>query len=145
MPHYARKDLLRFKHISKKKPTHYPAPYEPPTYGVKIQYASIEESEEKLSDVEVKLLQEVVGVFLHYARAMGNTMLVSANNLSAAQTKGISATLEARAHLLDYAATHPTAKLRHHSSRMILHMRSDGSCLSVSNSLIRARGYFFFI
>ena len=76
-----------------------------------MQYAPVEETTEQLSDAEIKLLQEVVGVFLYYARALDNTMLVSTNNLASAQTKGTSKTLEAREHLLDYAATHPIAKL----------------------------------
>ena len=137
MPHYVKKALLRFKHLRKKKPTHSPAPYDPPKYGEKTQCAPVEESNEQLSEAEIKLLQEVVGVFLYYARALDNTMLVSTNNLASAQTKGTSKTLEAREHLLDYAATHPIAKLRYHASGMILHIHSDGSYLSVSK--IRSR------
>ena len=135
---------MRFKHLRKKKPTHSPAPYEPPEYGDKTQHAPIDESKEQLSDAEIKLLQEVVGVFLHYAKAIDNTMLVSTNNLASAQTKGTSTTLEAREHLLDYAAMCPFSKLRCHASGMTLHIHSDGSYLSVSNSRSRAGGYFFF-
>ena len=36
----------------------------PPTCVAKTRHAPIEESEENLSDAEVKLIQEVVGVFL---------------------------------------------------------------------------------
>lgn len=82
--------------------------------------------------------------FLCCARAIDNTMLVSTNNLAVSQTKGTSATLEARDHLLDYATTHPFVKLRHHASGMILHMHSEGSYLSMSNSRSRADYFFFF-
>ena len=66
----------------------------PPTHGANTKHVPIEEVEENLLDTEVKLLQEIVGVFLHYARAIDNTMIFSTNNLALAQTKGTSETLE---------------------------------------------------
>ena len=86
---------MRFKHLRRKKPTHSPAPYDPPEYGAKTQCAPVEETTEQLSDAEIKLLQEV-GVFLCHARALDNTMLVSTNDLTSAQTKETNKTLEAR-------------------------------------------------
>jgi hypothetical protein len=45
--------------------------------------------------------------------------------------------------LLDYLATHPDATIRYHASDMILHIHSDASYISVSNSLILLGGFFF--
>jgi hypothetical protein len=44
---------------------------------------------------------------------------------------------------LDYLATHPDAAIRYHASDMILHIHSDASYLSVSNSRSRLGGLFF--
>ena len=87
MPHYVKKSFMRFKHVSNENPTHSFVPYEPPTYGAKMQYAPIEGSDENLLGAEVKLLQKVAVVFLCCARSMDNTMLVSTNDLTAAQKR----------------------------------------------------------
>jgi hypothetical protein len=45
--------------------------------------------------------------------------------------------------LLDYLATHPDATTRYHSSDMILHIHSDTSYLSFSNTRSSLGGLFF--
>ena len=70
-------------------------------------------------------------------------MLVAINDLRAAQDRGTKDTIDALINLFNYGATHPYAKTRHHVSDMILHVDSDGSCLSVPNARSRAGGFFF--
>ena len=143
MPQHVIKALQRFQHLLNNKPTHSPALHVPPTYGAKIQHAPVEEPSDPLSAQDIKLIQEVVGTFLYYSRAMDNTMAVAINDLSQAQTKGTALTMKALTHLISYASTHPDAKIRHHASDMILHIHSDGSYLSLPKSRSRAGGYFF--
>ena len=76
------KALQRFQHLLNEKPTHSPAPHVPPTYGAKIQCAPVEEPSDPLCAQDIKLIQEVVGTFLYYSRAMDNTMAVAINDLS---------------------------------------------------------------
>jgi hypothetical protein len=45
--------------------------------------------------------------------------------------------------MLDYLATHPDATIRYHASDMVLHIHSDASYLSVSNTFSRLGGLFF--
>jgi hypothetical protein len=45
--------------------------------------------------------------------------------------------------MLDYLATHPDATIRYHASDMVLHIHSDASYLSVSNTCSRLGGLFF--
>jgi hypothetical protein len=69
-------------------------------------------------------------------------MLVALSSLAAAQTNSTQATARAAVHLLNYAASHPIATIRYHSSDMILH-NNDASYLLEPKAGSRARGYFF--
>ncbi len=108
-----------------------------------MQYAEAPDDSEALSKQRINLLQQIIGVFLFYARAIDNTMLVSLGTLGSAQTKGTEATMQAAVHLLNYAATHPDAEIRFHASEMQLHAHSDASYLSEREARSRAGGYFF--
>jgi hypothetical protein len=44
--------------------------------------------------------------------------------------------------MLDYLATHPDATIRYHASEMILHIHSDASYLSLSNTRSQLGGMF---
>jgi hypothetical protein len=70
-------------------------------------------------------------------------MLVALGTLAAAQSEGTTATTKACTHLLNYAATHPDAKIRFQASDMILHIHSDASYLSETKARSRAGGYFY--
>ena len=45
--------------------------------------------------------------------------------------------------LLNYAATHPEAKIRLHANDIILHIHSDASYLSTTESRSQYAGYLF--
>jgi hypothetical protein len=68
-------------------------------------------------------------------------MLVALGTLAAAKTTH--ATAQAVTQLLNYAATHPDAVLSYQASDMVLHVHSDASYLSESESRSRTGGYFF--
>jgi len=70
-------------------------------------------------------------------------MLVALGTLSAAQSKGTIATMDAAIQLLNYASSHPEARIEYIKSAMILHVTSDASYLSVSEARSRAGGYFY--
>ena len=70
-------------------------------------------------------------------------MLFTISNSSQAQTNSNEKTLNTMVHLLNYAATHPDAKVRFHKSGMTLHAHSDGSCLSIAKARSRVAGFFF--
>jgi hypothetical protein len=97
----------------------------------------------KLDKAEIKLLQEIIGVFLFYARAVDNTMLVALGTIASEQSEGTHQTREAAIHFLNYAATHPDAVVRFHASLMQLHEHSDASYHSESQARSRAGGFYF--
>jgi hypothetical protein len=143
MPGYVEKALQRFQHPKPLKSQHSPYPWLKPQYGAKTQFTAKPDTGEPLSAEQVTRLQQIIGVFLYYARAVDSTMLVALGTLAAAQTHATTNTIKHTTQLLDYAATHPNASVRYVPSEMILHVHSDASYLSESEARSRAGGLFF--
>lgn len=80
---------------------------------------------------EKTYIQQVVGTFLYYARAVDPTMLVALNAIAADQAVFTKNTLEKVDPLLDYAALQEDAVITYHASDMVLAIHSDASCLPV--------------
>jgi hypothetical protein len=130
MPGYVEKALHRFTHPNPTKPQHAPHLWIAPDYGASIQYAEPEDTSTPLNKQCITRLQQIIGTFLFYGRAVDNTMLVALGTLAAAQTQGTEKTMDATVQLLNYAATHPDAAVRFHKSNMILYIHSDAPYLS---------------
>ena len=103
---YVLRGLQRFAQLldlnTKGKPKrlqHAPSKHTAPKYGAKVQYAKEPDTSEPLSKERIKLLMEIIGVFLFYARAIDNTMLVALGTLGSAQSKGTDNTMQAAVHL----------------------------------------------
>ena len=84
----------------------------------------------KLSPQAIKQLQQIVGTFLLYARAVNPTMLTALSIIATEQTQGTQTTKDKAEHFLSYAATHPNATIKYYKSDMILKIHSDASYLS---------------
>jgi hypothetical protein len=143
MPGYVKRALSRFSHPSPTQPQDLPHPWTAPRYGSHAQYANDDES--PLVDLhDTKRLQEVIGTFLYYARAVDSTpMLVALGTLSSSQAKPTKQTLIAMTQLLNYCATHPDTIIEFRASAMVLHVNSDASYLSESNGRSRFAGYHY--
>eukprot|EP00978_Attheya_sp_CCMP212_P010326 scaffold24937_cov65-Attheya_sp.AAC.1 len=70
---------------------------------------------------EQTALQEIVGTFLYYARAIDSTMLMALNSLASQQNKGTENTAKQITHFLNYCATHQDATLTFYKSDMVLY------------------------
>ncbi len=90
-----------------------------------------------------KRIQQIVGTFLYYARAVDPTMLTAINKLASIQANPTEATEQAAHRFLSYAKTWPNASLVIRPSDMILRAHSDASYLSESNSRSRIGGIMF--
>ena len=143
MPGYVKKALERFQHPAPKRPQHSPYAWTAPNYGSAVQYAADEDTSEPLLADGIQRLQEIVGVFLFYARAVDSSMLPALGSLASAQSNGTKATAAAATQLLNYADTHPDATVCFRASGMGLHVHSDASYLSESKARSRIGGYFF--
>ena len=143
IPNYVRRALTRFMHIACKYSQHSPHPFTPPTYGAKQQFSD-PITDTTLSPSEKKWIEEVVGVFLYYARAIDSTMLLPIGSIASAKSTNSFANLKHRIHhFLDYAATHPDATLKYYASDMHLWAASDASYLCESRARSRAGGILF--
>jgi len=120
-----------------------PTSVHPPTYGAKQQFSD-PITDTILSPSEKKWIEEVVGVFLYYARAIDSTMLLPIGSIASAKSTNSFANLKHRIHhFLDYAATHPDATLKYYASDMHLWAASDASYLCESRARSRAGGILF--
>jgi hypothetical protein len=90
-----------------------------------------------------KLVQEIIGTFLFYARAIDNTMLKPLRTLSTQQSQPTEMTMNAIIKFLNYTATHPNAKLKYTASDMILWIDSDASYLAESKARSTCAKTFF--
>jgi hypothetical protein len=143
MPDYIQNALQRFQHQPPKKPQHSPHAWLKPQYGATQQLTEDPDNSPPLPPSEITKLQQIIGVLLYYARAVDSTMLVALGSLASKQTKATTNTMAAARQLLDYAATHPDAKIRFRHSDMILQVHSDASYLSESEARSRAGGISF--
>ena len=143
MPEYVERALARFGHSILDKPQHQPHLHTIPTYGATVQYAKPEDTSRKLSPQEKKFIQEVIGVFLYYGRAVDSTMLTALSAIASAQAEPTEETMERCKLFLDYAATHQDAIITYHASDMVLVVHSDASYLSEPKAHSRAGGHFF--
>jgi hypothetical protein len=125
MPGYIDKVRHKYHHDMPKQPEHQPHTCATPHHGVKIQMTEDADSSPPLSPAEIKELMGIVGSLLFVGRAINNTLLMTLSDLVSAQAKGTEATQQAAHKLLDYCATHPNPKIRHHASDMALGSRTD--------------------
>ena len=83
-----------------------------------------------LNKQDTTFVQEIIGVFLYYARAVDCTMLTALSSLATQQAKPTQNTLQLIKRFLDYAMTHQDAIITYRASNMILATHSDTSYLS---------------
>ena len=143
IPGYVARALQRFNHLKPSTPQHSPHAWLKPTYGAKQQLTAPPDESPALDIADTKRVQEVLGTFLFYARAIDSTMLAAIGTLATQQAKGTKATMTAITQFLNYAASNPEATVRYVRSDMILHVESDASYLTAPKSRSRAAGYHY--
>ncbi len=143
MHNYNKKLQAKFHHHAPKRPQHSPHRAPPEKYGTAAHAPIPQETTPPIDAPRIKIVQQVIGGVLYYARAVDLTVLPA---LSAIASDQASATETTEAHvqqLLDYLATHPHATVRYHKSDMILNIHSDASYLSETRARSRVAGHFF--
>ena len=143
MPEHVKEALHQLQHRAPKKPVHAAHQWKVIQYGRNNQQPNEDETSPKLGPDGRKHIQRITGKFLYYARAIDHTMLVALNELGRQQANPTEKTLEATTMLLDYAATHPNAKLRFTTSDMVLHINTDAAFLVQPQAKSRVAGYYF--
>ena len=70
-------------------------------------------------------------------------MIPDSNEISNSQSKSTIYKRLATDMLLDYAHTYPNAKIRHHTSNMIMHAGSDAAYLFMPEDHSRINGHYY--
>ena len=143
MPGYIKKQLQKYKHITKKRAQHCPFNPQPKQYGSAAQDTIPPDESPRLDDEGNRQVPRIVGSILYYARAVDMTALMALSTLASEQATATENTMTAAEQLLDYLATHPDATIRYYASEMILNIHSDASYLSEKNAKSRVAGHFF--
>lgn len=142
MPQYVENALDRFG--AKDLPgADSPMIYTPPQYGLIRQQQNTVDTSPTLSPERTTRLQQIVGTFLYYARAVDPTLLTAVNKIASMQASPTENVELAADRLLSYAKKWPNAALLIKPSNMILHAHSDASYLSESLSRSRVGGFLF--
>jgi hypothetical protein len=143
MPNYVRKQLTKYRWDKPKRAQNCPFEPNPVHYGKKSDEI-IHDTDSPVLDPEgKKFVQQIIGSFLYYARAVDCTILTALNAMASDSSKPTERTLKRVHQFLDYMATHPNAVIRFRASDMILNVHSDASYLSAGRARSRAGGYFF--
>jgi hypothetical protein len=142
MPGYVERALQRFNHSAPNRNEDSPHDWTALKYGSRQQFVTHDES--PMLDVsDVKRVQEVLGTFLFYGRAVDLTMVTAIGSIATEQSCATQLTMKAVTRLLNYAATHPDAKIRYHASDMILYVERDASYLSETKARSRVAGFHY--
>jgi hypothetical protein len=145
MPGYVEQALARFGHLIPKILQHQPHKHTVPSYGATIQYSKNDDATKLLSKEEKKYIQQVLGTFLYYGRAVDSTMLTALSSIAATQAEPTEETMENIKSFLNYAASHQDAILTYQASNMVLIVHSNKSYLSKPKAQSCARGHFFML
>ena len=143
MPGYVDHALHKFQHPTPNKPQDSPYPATVKQYGVKVQLTDPIDTTDRLPPHEIKRLQQIIGTFLFYGRAVDPTLLTALSELSSAQATATDATKRACQQFLDYCASHPDGTIRYQASDMILKLHSDSSYLNAVGACSRQGGHLY--
>ena len=137
------KQMTKYGHVAPLKPQHCPYSPNPIKYGKDNQAPSLLDDSPLLDAAGKKRVQQIVGSFLYYARAVDPTILMALSEISSQQSAPTENTMKRVNQFLDYMWTHPDAIIRYRASDMILNVHSNASYLSAPKARSRAGGYFF--
>ena len=110
-----------------------PYPHVKPNYGAKIQYPQEDDNSLELDKAGKLFIQEVCGVFLFLAMAVGEGLLTPLSSLVSQQANPTETSMSLCKGFLDFMATQEEAVLTFKASNMVLTIHSNASYLSKPN------------
>ena len=140
IPYYVERALKRFGVERTPRSTNSPGIHIPPKYGKRTQEAAPIDISAPLDEAETNRIQQIVGVFLYYARAVDPTMRVQTSRIGSAAATPTEDVKKETQRLLQYAACWPNAKITYRASDMRLIVHSDAGHLAEPRSRSRAGG-----
>ena len=141
MPGYCHKARQHFQHKHPHKRQDQPYPHMARTCGAKHQYVDDPDQSPPLNKQDKAFIQEVIGVFLYYTRAVDCTVLTALSFPATQQANPTQNTLQHITRFLDYAMTHQDAIITYQASNMILAAHSNASYLSETKACSPTGGH----
>ena len=108
IPNYVTKALHKFQNPTPKRAQYAPHQWTRPNYGSTKQLATSLDTSPPIPEERNCRIQQIIGTFLYYARAVYFTVLPALNKLSEQQSSPTKNMEAAITHFLDYAATNPS-------------------------------------
>ena len=105
MPGYIHDACKRFKHEAPGKEQRSPHEHVPFSFGAKQQYATQRKDAPAAMQEENIYVQQVLGTFLYYARAVDCTMLMPLSAIASEQASPTKKTLEKVKHFFGYSSS----------------------------------------
>ena len=96
-----------------------------PKYGATKQLATPLDTSPPIPEERKCRIQQIIGTLLYYARDLDCTILPAFNTLAEQQSSPTKNKEAAITHLIDYAATNPSAIIQYKASNMILYIDGD--------------------
>ncbi len=102
MVKYVMKQLTKYGHVAPLKPQHCPYLSTPIKYGMDNQSPLPIDDSPRLDKTGKKRVQQIVGSFLNYARAVDPTILMALSEISSQQAAPTENNMKHVNHFLDY-------------------------------------------
>ncbi len=116
--------------------------YVPPNYSAKSQTLKPDAAAlTPLTPGQILYVQEVVGIFLYYSRAVDPLMITAINKIRSRQARADVSILPDIERFFQYASRWHSNVMRIHASNMILNVHSDASYLSKTKARSRAGAF----
>ena len=113
MQKYVTKTLHKFQHPTPKRSQYAPHQRTRPNYGATKQLATPLDTSPPIPEEQKRRIQQIIGTFLEYARAVECTILPALNALAEQQSNPTKNTEAEITHFLDYASTNPSAIIQY--------------------------------
>ena len=133
--------LIKHGHPLLKKPYHSLHTNELPTHGAKAQCTDAPDELPKISTIDTRTMQAIIGSLLCYGRAVDNKLLGALSAIAMKTHSPTTFTRQEVHHLLDYVATCPDDGTMFRSSNMQLSAHSNAGCLNEPKAKSRASGH----
>ena len=127
MPDYARLALEQFQHFRPTAKTDAPHEWKEHFNGCKWQYADNPDTPTLLSQEKKTYVQQVIRVFLYYARAADLTILTALNSITESQASPTENNLSHCTQLIDYLSWNQQADIGYKRSDTKLCVHGDAT------------------
>ena len=141
MPNFTNNKLKQYGHEKSKRQQD--APYPAADQYSRSQAPLPLDETQMLSKKRKQRIEQIIGSFLYYGRAINITLLKALNSLATQQSTPIENTEKLVKQFLDYCAWYPDSKIRFFASDMLLEVHSDASYLNKQEAHSTAGGHFF--